>query len=57
MNFAIITMAIGSVVLMTTAVVTWPRRNTAHWIFSFLGLAAAVSVAAMAVAEEKVIPF
>ena len=52
MNFAIITMAIGSVVLMTTAVVTWPRRNTAHWIFSFLGLAAAVSIWLLGYAVE-----
>ncbi|WP_420642915.1 histidine kinase N-terminal 7TM domain-containing protein [Candidatus Leptofilum sp.] len=44
MNFAIITLAIGAVVLMTTAVITWPRRHSAHWILSFLGLATAVSI-------------
>ncbi|MBK7895235.1 MAG: PAS domain-containing protein [Anaerolineaceae bacterium] len=44
MNIAIIMMAVGAVVLLTTAVITWPRRNTAHWIFSFLAMALAVSV-------------
>ncbi|MEZ4593178.1 MAG: histidine kinase N-terminal 7TM domain-containing protein [Chloroflexota bacterium] len=44
MNIVIITMAVGAVVLLTTAVITWPRRYTAHWIFSFLAMALAVSV-------------
>lgn len=44
MIFAIVTLAIGAVVLMTTAAITWPRRHTAYWIFSFLGLATAVSI-------------
>ena len=44
MNFAITTLAIAAVVLMTTAVITWPRRRIAHWMVPFLGLAAAVSI-------------
>ena len=44
MNFAITTLTIAAVVLMTTAVITWPRRHSAHWIVSFLGLATAVSI-------------
>ncbi|WP_420631547.1 histidine kinase N-terminal 7TM domain-containing protein [Candidatus Leptofilum sp.] len=44
MNFVIITMAAGAVVLLTTAIVTWPRRHAAHWVFPFLGLATAVSI-------------
>lgn len=44
MNIVIVTMAVGAVVLMTTAVITWPRRYTAHWIFSFLGMALAISI-------------
>ena len=44
MNFAVTTLAVAAVVLMTTAVITWPRRHTAHWITPFLGLSAAVSI-------------
>jgi PAS domain S-box-containing protein len=44
MNFAITTLAVAAVVLMTTAVITWPRRYTAHWIIPFLGLSSAVSI-------------
>ena len=44
MNFAITTLAIAAVILMATAVITWPRRRTAHWIVPFLGLATAVSI-------------
>ena len=56
MNFAIVTLAIGAVVLMTTAVITWPRRHTAYWIFSFLGLATAVSIWLIGYALELSVP-
>ena len=44
MTFAIITLAIAAIILMTTAVITWPRRHTAHWILPFLGLATSVTI-------------
>jgi Kef-type K+ transport system membrane component KefB len=44
MNFAVATLAVAALVLMTTAVITWPRRHTAHWIIPFLGLSVAISI-------------
>lgn len=44
MNLAVTMLAIAAVVLMTTAVIVWPRRHTAYWIVPFLGLSTAVSV-------------
>lgn len=44
MNFAVATLAVAALVLMTTAVITWPRRHIAHWIIPFLSLAIAVSI-------------
>lgn len=44
MNLAVTMLAIAAVVLMTTAVVVWPRRHTAYWIVPFLGLSTAVSI-------------
>ncbi len=44
MNLAVTMLAIAAVVLMTTAVIIWPRRHTAYWIVPFLGLSTAVSI-------------
>ncbi|MCB8980122.1 MAG: PAS domain-containing protein [Ardenticatenaceae bacterium] len=44
MNLAVTMLAIAAVVLMTTAVIVWPRRHTAYWIVPFLGLSTAVSI-------------
>ncbi|MAT97358.1 MAG: hypothetical protein CL608_09470 [Anaerolineaceae bacterium] len=44
MNFAVATLAVAALVLMTTAVITWPRRHIAHWIIPFLGLSIAISI-------------
>ncbi len=52
MNFAVATLAVAALVLMTTAVITWPRRHIAHWIFPFLSLALAVSIWLMGYALE-----
>jgi hypothetical protein len=44
MNFAVSILAVAALVLMTTAVITWPRRHIAHWIIPFLGLSVAISI-------------
>ena len=44
MNFAVSILAVAALVLMTTAVITWPRRHIAHWIIPFLGLSIAISI-------------
>ncbi|MBK8901560.1 MAG: PAS domain-containing protein [Anaerolineaceae bacterium] len=44
MNLAVTMLAVAAVVLMTTAVIVWPRRHTAYWIVPFLGLSTAVAI-------------
>lgn len=52
MDLALTVLAVSAVVLMTTALVAWPRRHTAHWIVPFLGLALAISVWSIGYALE-----
>lgn len=44
MNFAIILLAIAITVLITTAVIAWPRRYSTYWVIPFLGLALAITI-------------
>ena len=56
MNFAISILAAVAIVMMTTAVVIWPRRHTAHWVVSFLGLAGGVTIWLVGYALELSVP-
>ena len=52
MDLALTVLAVSAVILMTTAIVAWPRRRLAHWIVPFLGMATAISIWSIGYALE-----